>query len=54
MNIAEASKMRELVARVDSLERLVKDQQRRLDELSNAERARTERETRTLGLKKQA
>ena len=54
MNIAEAAAMRELVARVNSLENTVKDQQRRLDDLSNAERSRTERENQTLRLKKQA
>lgn len=49
MNIAEASRMRELTARVDSLERQVADLTRRLDDLSKAERAK---EDSTLRLKK--
>lgn len=49
MNIAEASRMRELLARVDSLERQVADLTRRLDDLSKAERAK---EDSTLRLKK--
>jgi uncharacterized protein YceH (UPF0502 family) len=48
MNIAEASRMRELLARVDSLERQVADLTRRLDDVSKAERAKDE----TLRLKK--
>lgn len=49
MNIAEASRMRELLARVDSLERQVADLTRRLDDISKAERAK---EDSTLRLKK--
>lgn len=49
MNIAEASRMRELLARVDSLERQVADLTRRLDDLSKAERAKDDS---TLRLKK--
>jgi hypothetical protein len=52
MNLAEASAMRALIARVESLERAVNDANRRIDELSAAERKRTERETNTLSLKK--
>jgi hypothetical protein len=54
MNLAEAAAFRALAARVDALERLTKEQQRRLDDLSAAERARTEAETNqsTLRLKK--
>lgn len=48
MNIAEASRMRELLARVDSLERQIADLTRRLDDLSKAERAK---EDKTLKLK---
>lgn len=48
MNLAEATQFRELAARVQSLEAQVKDLTRRLDDLSNAERKRTE----TLTLKK--
>lgn len=49
MNIAEASRMRELTSRVDHLERQVADLTRRLDDLSKAERAK---EDSTLRLKK--
>jgi uncharacterized protein YceH (UPF0502 family) len=49
MNIAEASRMRELLARVDSLERQVADLTRRLDDVSKAERAKDDS---TLRLKK--
>lgn len=49
MNIAEASRMRELLARVDSLERQVADLTRRLDDMSKAERAKDDS---TLRLKK--
>lgn len=49
MNIAEASRMRELLARVDSLERQVADLTRRMDDISKAERAKDDS---TLRLKK--
>lgn len=38
MNIAEATKFRELTARVESLERQVADLTRRLDDFSKADR----------------
>lgn len=50
MNLAEAAKMRELVKRVDSLERQVADLARRLDDFSKAERAKEQDST--LRLKK--
>lgn len=49
MNIAEAARMRELVSRVDHLERQVADLTRRLDDFSKAERTK---EDSTLRLKK--
>lgn len=54
MNFAEAAANRALVARVDTLEHQVAELLRRVDDLNNAERARTERESQTLRLKKQA
>lgn len=51
MNIAEASRMRELTARVDSLERSNADLVRRVDEMSAQLRSMTDK---TLRLKKQA
>lgn len=47
MNLAEAARMRELIARVDSQQKQIAELLRRVDDLSNAERARTERENDT-------
>lgn len=46
MNMSEAAKQRELVTRIESLEKQVYDLTRRLDDFSKADRARQqERET---------
>lgn len=50
MNMAEGARLRAAEAQILAHENRIKDLERRLDELSNAERARTERET--LRLKK--
>ena len=50
MNMAEGARLRQVETLVQSLEAQVKELTRRVDDLSNAERARTERET--LRLKK--
>lgn len=47
MNLAEAAAFRELRARVDSQDKQIADLLRRVDDLSAAERARTERESDT-------
>jgi hypothetical protein len=49
MNIAEGQRLKQLEAKVDALEKELKDAVRRLDDFSAAERARE-----TLKLKKQA
>jgi hypothetical protein len=46
MNMAEGARLRQLEALVESLKSQVADLVRRVDDLSNAERARTEREAR--------
>lgn len=51
MNLAEAAANRELLARVASLEMQLQSLTKRVDDLSAAERRRTEKEGKTLGLK---
>jgi hypothetical protein len=46
MNMAEGARLRALESQVEALTNQIKDVVRRLDDLSNAERARSEREAR--------
>ena len=52
MNMAEGARLRALEAHVEALLNRTKDLERRVDDLSNAERARSDREQRTEARKK--